>query len=144
MGGRPDHFSHSRFQSSMNYTVFKNCNGRFWKCMLSSLRNGKFCIKMHWNTMLITTVCVILLFRHLHPFFKSTNRQSYNKGGENSFSAWKCVVAICWPSRFWGLIGARTSFWLDDNIGNSSSFIQRFSGNAVLVTWYYRSFHVLP
>ena len=125
--------------------TFENVHVRWVQC---SLRNFKVCIKMRWNTMFITAVCVILLFRHLHPFFKSTNRQSYNKGGENSFSVWKCVVianvAICWPSRFWGLSGARTSFWLDDNIGNSSSFIGGFSGNDVLITWYYRSFHVLP
>ena len=47
---------------------------------------------MRWDTMFITAVCVILLFRNLHPFFKGTDRQPYNKRGENSFLAWKCVV----------------------------------------------------
>ena len=36
------------------YIVFKNCNGHFWKCMLTSIRNVKFYIK--WNTMFITAV----------------------------------------------------------------------------------------
>ena len=38
------------------YIVFKNCNGHFWKCMLTSIRNVKFYEKMRWNTMFITPV----------------------------------------------------------------------------------------
>ena len=37
-------FSQSRFQTSIVYDiyiVFKNCNGHFWKCMLTSIRNVK-------------------------------------------------------------------------------------------------------
>ena len=50
---------------------FKNCNGHFLKCMLRSIRNVKFYIKMRWNTMFITAVCVIFLIKLRRPKSKS-------------------------------------------------------------------------
>ena len=44
MTWRADHFSQSRFQTSIVYDIyiaFKNCNGHFWKCMLTSIQNVK-------------------------------------------------------------------------------------------------------